>query len=217
MWRSKAKHLLHLIWIALLVGIYLYIQIQQQQQQAQPPVADLPAPPVATSGAAPTQVATDQAATPVAAPNSSTNAPPFQPGPVTKDAGCQAHDGLPDAACTPGAVFAEATREQICQPGYARTVRNVTESTKQRAYAMYGITHHNPGDYEVDHLISLELGGSNEIANLWPEVANPKPGFHEKDKVENYLHDQLCSGAISLQEAQQQIAVNWLAVYEKIK
>lgn len=42
-------------------------------------------------------------------------------------------------------------------------------------------------------------GGSNNIANLWPEAASPKPGFHEKDQVENYLHDQVCSGAISFE------------------
>jgi hypothetical protein len=27
------------------------------------------------------------------------------------------------------------------------------------------------GAYEVDHLIPLELGGDNVIANLWPEAA----------------------------------------------
>ena len=64
--------------------------------------------------------------------------------------------------------------------------------------------------------MSLELGGSNEIANLWPEAANPRPGFHEKDQVENYLHGQVCSGAIPLDQAQVQIATNWLAVYEQM-
>ena len=68
-------------------------------------------------------------------------------------------------------------------------------------YAEYGISSHTTGEYEVDHLISLELGGSNDISNLWPEAANPKPGFHKKDSVDNYLHDQVCSGAISLQDA----------------
>ena len=61
----------------------------------------------------------------------------------------------------------------------------------------YGITSHAPGQYEVDHLVSLELGGSNDIANLWPELASPKPGFHEKDKVENYLHAQVCSALLA--------------------
>ena len=137
-------------------------------------------------------------------------------GAQTKTSGCQAQNGLPDSACTPGAILATGTKEAICKSGYAKSVRNVPESEKSQVYTEYGITRHAPGQYEVDHLVSLELGGSNEIANLWPELASPKPGFHEKDKVENYLHDQVCSGAISLQQAQSGIATNWLAVYNQM-
>ncbi len=46
--------------------------------------------------------------------------------------------------------------------------------------------------------------------------AEPRPGFHEKDKVENYLHDQACSGGLSLQQAQIEVATNWLAVYQQM-
>ena len=144
----------------------------------------------------------------------STGAPHF--GVQTKTSGCMAHGGLPDSACTPGAIFPNATQQDICRSGYSRSVRNVPVSEKDQAYAEYGITHHSTGQYEVDHLVSLELGGSNDIANLWPEAASPKPGFHEKDKVENYLHDQVCSGAMPLQEAQTEIATNWLAVYNRM-
>ncbi len=137
-------------------------------------------------------------------------------GERTKTTGCQVNGGLQDSACTPGAVFASATKDQICQPGYSKDVRNVPESEKNEVYAEYGIKSHTTGEYEVDHLISLELGGSNDIANLWPEAAEPRPGYHEKDKVENYLHAQVCSGAMPLQEAQQQIATDWLAVYNRM-
>ena len=137
-------------------------------------------------------------------------------GVQTKTSGCQAHNGLPDSACTPGAILSTGTKDAICKSGYAKSVRNVPDSEKKQVYSEYGITSHTPGQYEVDHLVSLELGGSNEIANLWPELASPKPGFHEKDKVENYLHDQVCSGAVSLQQAQTEIATNWLAVYNQM-
>ena len=137
-------------------------------------------------------------------------------GVQTKTSGCQAHNALPDSACTPGAVLSTGTKEAICVSGYAHTVRNVPESEKTQAYSEYGITHHSSGEFEVDHLVSLELGGSNDISNLWPEAASPTPGFHEKDKVENYLHDQVCKGAISLQQAQTEIATNWLAVYNQM-
>jgi uncharacterized protein YceK len=137
-------------------------------------------------------------------------------GVQTKTSGCTVQGPLPDSACTPGDILPNATKDAICQSGYARSVRNVPTSEKNQAYAEYGITHHSSGQYEVDHLVSLELGGSNDISNLWPEAASPKPGFHEKDKVENYLHDQVCSGAISLQQAQTEIATNWLAVYNQM-
>jgi hypothetical protein len=134
-------------------------------------------------------------------------------GVQTKTSGCRVNGALPDLACTPGAIISTATKAQICVSGYAGSVRNVPTSEKNQAYKEYGIYSHTTGQYEVDHDVSLELGGSNDIANLWPEAASPKPGFHEKDKVENYLHSQVCSGAISLKEAQIEITTNWLAVY----
>ncbi len=137
-------------------------------------------------------------------------------GVQTKTSGCMVRGPLPDPACTPGALLATGTKDAICQPGYARTVRNVPESEKRQVFAEYGIVSHSAGEFEVDHLVSLELGGSNDIANLWPEAASPQPGFHEKDKVENYLHDQMCAGAISLKQAQIEIATNWLAVYNRM-
>ena len=143
-------------------------------------------------------------------------AAPPQWGHRTKTSGCAVNGPLPDSACTPGDIFPQATRNDICTPGYSRSVRDVPASVKDEAYADYGIASHTPGEYEVDHLVSLELGGSNDISNLWPEAAAPRPGFHEKDEVENYLHDQVCNGAMPLQEAQQTIAQNWLAVYDQL-
>lgn len=146
--------------------------------------------------------------------STSTSTPKW--GVQTKTSGCQVRGPLQDLACTPGDIFPSATKSVICKSGYAGSVRNVPTSEKNQVYAEYGITHHSAGQFEIDHLISLELGGSNDISNLWPEAASPKPGFHEKDKVENYLHDQVCSGAVSLQQAQTEIATNWLAVYNQM-
>lgn len=155
--------------------------------------------------------------TPPTAPSGGNTAPaPASIGKRTKTSGCQVNGKLPDSACTPGAVLADATKQAICVPGYSSNTRDVTTAEKDQVYAEYGIKTHSAGEYEVDHLISLELGGSNGIANLWPEAADPKPGFHEKDKVENYMHDQVCSGAISLEQAQFEIATNWLQIYDKM-
>jgi hypothetical protein len=136
-------------------------------------------------------------------------------GQRTKTSGCVAQGSLPDPACTPGAVLTTDSRV-VCVSGYASKTRDVTTSTKNKTYAEYGITSHKAGEYEVDHLVSLELGGSNDIANLWPEAANANPGFHEKDKVENYLHGLVCSGAMTLQQAQYEIATDWVSIYNTL-
>ena len=165
------------------------------------------------SGSGGTNSGSTDAASPTS--DSSTGTEPNW-GVQTKTSNCQIRGPLPDSACTPGALITTATKSQICTPGYSSSVRNVPTSEKNKVYAEYGILTHTTGQYEVDHHVSLELGGSNEIANLWPEAASPKPGFHEKDKVENYLHSQVCSGAVSLKQAQIEIATNWLAVYNSM-
>ncbi len=138
-------------------------------------------------------------------------------GTQTKRSGCHIAGALPDTNCTPGAVFTNVTEAEVCTPGYTKSVRNVPVSEKNEVYNEYSIVTHTAGQYEVDHYISLELGGSNEITNLWPEPAEPRPGFHEKDVVENYLHEQVCAGKLTLTQAQQQIATDWLAVYRALR
>lgn len=119
---------------------------------------------------------------------------------------CQAHGALPDSGCTPGIVLTTDARA-VCRPGYSATVRNVPTAVKLAVRKSYGAPlHPAAGTYEVDHLVSLELGGSNDAHNLWPE---PAPGFHVKDGVENRLHAQVCSGKMTLAEAQRRIADNW--------
>lgn len=121
--------------------------------------------------------------------------------------GCTARGLLPDPSCTPGATFRVGTAA-ICRSGYSRSVRDVPYSLKRRVYYSYGIRRHPRGTFEVDHLVPLELGGSNAQSNLWPEAA---PGFHEKDALENYLHQAVCSGARRLSSAQAAISRNWHA------
>ncbi len=123
---------------------------------------------------------------------------------------------LPDRNLTPGDTL-DVTKDDICVPGYTKKVRNVPKAVKDQVYASYGITHRTPGEYEVDHLISLELGGSNSIKNLWPESYKTTPwNAHVKDKLENRLHADVCSGKIELKTAQQQIATDWVAAYKRV-
>lgn len=122
----------------------------------------------------------------------------------------------PDQKLTPGDVLT-TNKDEVCTKGYSKGVRNVPSAEKKQVYAEYHTPYPQPqGANEVDHFISLELGGSNDIKNLWLEPANPTPGFHEKDNVENYLHEQVCNGSLSLEEAQNEIATDWYKVYLQI-
>src|SRR3989344_5746132 len=142
---------------------------------------------------------------------------PFVPEVQTKNSECVIQGSFPDPACTPGAIFADVTAEQTCVSGYTKTVRSVSTSLKKEVYRSYGITYPPPfGTYEADHFIPLALGGNNDIANLFPEAAEPRPGFREKDLVENYLHEEACAGKIDLAVAQKLIADDWVSVYNSL-
>jgi hypothetical protein len=122
---------------------------------------------------------------------------------------------LPNPSLTPGDIL-PATKEQICVPGYAGNTRNVSTALKIQVYKEYNIPYPQPtGAIEVDHLISLQLGGSNDIKNLWPEKASTVPGFHEKDLVETYLHKELCQGRKTLKQVQEVISTDWTVAYRE--
>jgi len=127
-----------------------------------------------------------------------------------------AHAARPDPKLTPGDVFTEATKEDVCTPGWAREHRHVTDADRARVYAEYldsqrtcACIDGSPSCCEVDHLIPLELGGSNDLRNLWPQPDLPKPGDAEKDQLENTLHRLVCKGTLSLADAQKCIATDW--------
>ena len=135
---------------------------------------------------------------------------------------CQAiNDTLPDPKCTPGAIDPAVTQynidSTICVSGYTKTVRppvSVTEPQKLESMKAYGFTD-SPSNYEFDHLIPLELGGApDDMKNLWPE---PHSSSFTKDSLENYLHDQVCSGNIDLKTAQHEITTNWFNYWMRIK
>ena len=120
---------------------------------------------------------------------------------------------VPNPRLTPGAVLT-TSRARVCRSGYASRVRDVPESEKTAVYARYGVPW-VPYKHEVDHLVSLELGGSNAITNLWPEPYAGRWGARTKDVLENTLHDLVCSGAITLRYAQHIEATEWIRAYRR--
>lgn len=120
---------------------------------------------------------------------------------------------VPNPALTPGAALTTRAA-RVCQAGYSASVRDVPESKKAAVYTRYGVAH-VPYQHEVDHLVSLEVGGSNAIANLRPEPYAGRWGARTKDVLENKLHDLVCSGTIGLRYAQRIEARNWVAAYKR--
>jgi hypothetical protein len=124
----------------------------------------------------------------------------------------------PNPALTPGARTS-ATADQLCDSSFhASSARHVTAAMKRKVCTEYGIKGPCPDHrYEVDHLIPLELGGSNDLSNLWPEPYEPRPGAHEKDKLETWLHRRVCSGVLKLTAAQHEIATDWFEAYQRME
>jgi hypothetical protein len=111
-----------------------------------------------------------------------------------------------DPVRTPGVLNPDVTQQTIgatiCLPGWTKSVRPSTDYTnalKVRQMRAYGSTG-SPSAFQEDHLISLELGGHpTDPRNLWPE---PYPRAARVDLLENELNARVCSGAMSLADAQ---------------
>ena len=114
---------------------------------------------------------------------------------------------LADPIRTPGVLNPSVTqaniRSTICRDGWTATIRppvSYTNAVKRRQMRQYGETG-SMSDYQEDHLISLELGGNpTDPRNLWPE---PYPRASHVDQIENELNAEVCSGRLTLAEAQQ--------------
>ncbi|MDO8729405.1 MAG: hypothetical protein Q7K26_06050 [bacterium] len=132
---------------------------------------------------------------------------------------------LPDPNLTPGAINLDVTQqninETICVPGWTKTIRppaSYTTKLKIKQLRGDGVYHSDLGAsyFEEDHLISLELGGHpTDERNLWPQPWDSPDGAHEKDVLENRLKRLVCVGTISLKEAQDAIASDWIAAHQK--
>ena len=113
-----------------------------------------------------------------------------------------------DPLRTPGVLNPDVTQANIattiCKHGWTRTIRPPTDYTnalKQKQMREYGVAG-SSAQYQEDHLISLELGGHpTDPRNLWPE---PYPRAAEVDSIENELNAKVCSGDLTLADAQQQ-------------
>jgi hypothetical protein len=121
----------------------------------------------------------------------------------------------PDLRLTPGATV-PVTEGDICGAGEERAVPVVPVSLRRKVFEEYGVTPPRPDAYEVDYLITPELGGATDIRNLWPEpYQNTVWNAHVKDQLEDRLHRMVCHGEVDLATAQHDISTDWIAAYRK--
>jgi len=108
---------------------------------------------------------------------------------------------LPDVKYTPGASFGDVTVADICDLHYTLGVRQPRFNDKVTAFTNYGISIHDRDIYQVDHLIPVSLGGSNDETNLWPQPYDEEAGAEQKDLIERQLRGLVCSNKLSLADA----------------
>jgi hypothetical protein len=103
---------------------------------------------------------------------------------------------------TPGVVRTDLNGAQICSIRWGKDHRFVTLAMRKEVFRRYGIPWADHRLYEVDHLIPRELGGSDNLLNLWPQIW---PDAHKKDKAENAARRAVCEGRTTIAVAQEQM------------
>jgi hypothetical protein len=123
---------------------------------------------------------------------------------------CHIDGGLPDPGCTPGEVT-NVPLKTLC---HSPAEEHATEKMKFLVTQLYATREGE--QVEIDHLVPLNLGGANTLINLWPQPAEPTPGYKEKNELEDLLHRMVCRGQMNLAYAQHEIARDWVALFYKL-
>jgi len=121
----------------------------------------------------------------------------------------------PRSRITPGETR-PITLEEVCLYSGAEVIsRDIPEDMRQKVFSAYGIKSPQINQFEVDYLITPDLGGTESIRNLWPQPYSVQWNAHVKDKLEDRLHELVCNRKLDLATAQHDIAVDWIAAYKK--
>jgi hypothetical protein len=121
---------------------------------------------------------------------------------------------LPDPAMTPG-LAGPVSAADVCEARPSQT-RPVSAAVHDGVFARYGADLDRSAEYELDYLITPELGGIADTRNLWPQPFGGTPwNAYVKDELELHLRDLFCAGTIELATAQREIATDWIAAYKR--
>jgi hypothetical protein len=125
------------------------------------------------------------------------------------------HTGArPIAYLTPGATRRVAATDLCAMKG--ETERRISPQVRQAVIRDYSMERVPTHDYELDYLITPELGGSDDRRNLWPErYSSDVWNARVKDELERLLPNLVCAGTLPLATAQRDMAADWIAAYKK--
>jgi hypothetical protein len=121
---------------------------------------------------------------------------------------------LPDPTLTPGSVRTTNLGE-ICSEG----TRQLSHRHDDMAImAEYGLAPESRPEFEINHLVPLELGGSDDLSNLWPQPRpsiEPEWNAERKHELESALHVLVCSGELDIEATQKALIEDWTKVWRR--
>jgi hypothetical protein len=121
----------------------------------------------------------------------------------------------PDHALTPGATNPVGL-SQLCSLNDDDLDPKVSAEKADAVFRAYGMDEKAARAYQVDYLINPQLGGNDQIENLWPEPYHATVwNATAKDALEMRLHRMVCDKQIDLESAQRELATDWIAAYKK--
>jgi len=143
---------------------------------------------------------------------------------------------LPDRKLTPGKANTSLSVSKICSTKWGKDARAVTDKMKKDVIKAYHFSSsvcpvttfkgNRIPRVEIDHLISRDIGGADDIKNLWPQCYEPVKkakskqanGAHKKDRLEVELNKRICKtrSAALLREYQRKTKINWISLYHEI-
>jgi hypothetical protein len=134
---------------------------------------------------------------------------------IVFEAAVSAEGPKPKPRLTPGETR-PITLDQVCRSPKAEVIStDIPLETRRQVFASYGIHPTQVDEFEVDYLITPDLGGASSIRNLWPQPYSARWNARVKDELEQRLHDLVCQGKLDLSTAQRDLATDWIGAYKK--
>ncbi len=115
-------------------------------------------------------------------------------------------------------VRQETIGQTICVRGYTKGIRpsaNLTHGVKQMLLKRAGRDHAQAFEYELDYIVPLALGGHpRKLENFELQLRAGESGARRNNRIEAKLQCLVCSGQMTLADAQREIFENWQTAYQ---